>query len=305
VRHRRGAARGAAIAAVDRRRRALVAALALGPVAALAATDAREHAAGGQLQALERESGGRLGLAALDTGTRRMLRHRADERFSMASTFKLLLAAAVLARVDAGERRLDEFVNFGAADLLDHSPVTAPHAADGGLPLEVLIRAIVETSDNAAANVLLDGIGGPTALTAFARRIGDPVTRLDRREPALNSNLGGDPRDTTTPAAMVATLERLLLGSVLARASRERLLEAMRRCQTGRDRLRASLPPGWTAGDKTGTGERGAVNDLAIFWPPGRAPILVACYLSDSRRAVTELASLHARVGALAAGAFV
>lgn len=257
-----------------------------------------------QLREIERDSGGRLGLAALDTGSRRILQHRADERFSMASTFKLLLAAAVLAQVDAGERHLDDIVHYGPSDLLAHSPVTASHVAEGGLPLEVLIRAIVEASDNTAANALLDGLGGPAALTAFARKIGDQVTRLDRREPALNSNLAGDPRDTTTPAAMVATLERLLLGAVLAPASRERLLEAMRHCQTGRERLRASLPPGWTAGDKTGTGERGAVNDLAILWPPARPPLLVACYLSDSGQAVAELASRQARIGALVAEAF-
>ncbi|MBS0374440.1 MAG: class A beta-lactamase [Proteobacteria bacterium] len=289
---------------VDLRRRALVAALAVSPVAALAAGAARAGAVDGQLRSLELDSGGRLGLAVLDTGSRRTLQHRADERFSMASTFKLLLAGAVLAKVDAGERRLDEVLHYTSADLLAHSPVTAPRVSEGGLSLDLLVRAIVETSDNTAANVLLDWIGGPPALTAFARRIGDPVTRLDRREPALNSNLAGDPRDTTTPAAMVATIERLLLGRALGPASRERLLEAMRRCETGRERLRASLPPGWTAGDKTGTGERGAVNDLAILWPPGRPPILVACYLSDSRRTVTELASLHARIGALVAATF-
>jgi beta-lactamase class A len=164
-----------------------------------------------------------------------------------------------------------------------------------------MLQAMVERSDNTAANQLLRLIGGPTDYTAYLRGIGDPTTRLDRMEPELNSNLPGDERDTTTPTAMLEDMQRVLLGEVLSRGSRERLLQWMRECKTGRERLRARLPAGWEAGDKTGTGSRGAVNDLAILFPPKRQPLLVACYMTGSRAPVESLSRAHARIGALVA----
>ena len=252
-----------------------------------------------QLAQLQIGSGGRLGLAVLDTATGERIEHRAGERFAMCSTFKLMLAAAVLARVDARALKLTQRVSYSRADLLAHSPFTEAHVAAGALPLESLLRVVVEVSDNTAANLLLRLAGGPAGYTQFLRGLGDSVTRLDRTELALNSNLPGDPRDTTSPAAMLGDMQKTLLDTVLTPASRERLLDWMRNCSTGRQRLRARLPASWKAGDKTGTGERGAVNDLAIFWPPGRPPILIACYLSDSTHPVSELAAVHAQLGAL------
>lgn len=232
-----------------------------------------------QVAQLEAGTGGRLGLAVLDTATGERIEHRAGERFAMCSTFKLMLATALLARIDAGSLQPAERVPYTRSDLLPNSPLTEPHVADGTLPLEGLLRAMVEMSDNTAANLLLKLAGGPAGYTQFLRGLGDSFTRLDRVELALNSNLPGDPRDTTSPSAMLGDMQKTLLGTTLAVSSRERLLGWMRNCRTGRERLRARLPAGWKAGDKTGTGDRGAVNDLAILWPPARPPILVACYL--------------------------
>jgi beta-lactamase class A len=245
-----------------------------------AATQPAQPGADAELARIEATVGGRVGVFAVDTASGRTLAHRADERFAMCSTFKWTLAAAVLARIDRGEARLDERVPFGRADLMDHAPVAREHLGEGAMTVETMVPAIVTVSDNTAANLLLAWMGGPGALTAFYRRLGDPVTRLDRNEPALNSNEPGDVRDTTSPRAMVGLLKSVLLGDVLKAASRERLLALLQACETGKKRLRAGLPADWVVGDKTGTGEF-AVNDVAIAVPPGRAPILMAAFMSD------------------------
>jgi beta-lactamase class A len=241
--------------------------------------------------------GGRAGVFALDTGSGRTLGHGEDERFAMCSTFKWALAAAVFARVDRGEMALDERVPYGEGDLLEYAPVAREHLAAGSLTVDELARAAVTVSDNTAANLLLRRIGGPAGVTGFARGLGDTVTRLDRDEPALNDNAPGDPRDTTSPRAMVGLMKAVLCGDALARPSRERLLGLLQACETGRTRLRAGLPAGWTVGDKTGTGLRGAVNDVAIATPPGRAPVLIAAYLSDGSAEKERLEAAHAAIG--------
>jgi beta-lactamase class A len=194
----------------------------------------------------------------------------------------------VLSRVDSGELALDTKVAFGTADLLEYAPVTKSRAAEGALTVETLCAASVEASDNTAANLLLRLVGGPAGLTEYLRGLGDPATRLDRLEPDLNTNLEGDARDTTTPEAMVATMNTLLVGEALRFESRARLLDWMVGSKTGKDRLRAGLPATWRVGDKTGTCENGATNDVAIAWPPGRAPILVAAYFTGSPRSPGE-----------------
>jgi beta-lactamase class A len=253
---------------------------------------------------IEAQIGGRVGVCAIDTGSGARLSHRGDARFAMCSTFKWVLAAAVLAQHDRSGGILEQRLSFGAQDLLAHSPVTEQHLGEGALSIAALCRAVVETSDNTAANTLLKFIGGPASLTRYLRSIGDHTTRLDRTELSLNSNLPGDPRDTTTPDAMIGTMKTVLLGDALSPASREFLLTWLKNCQTGLQRLRAGLPPTWTAGDKTGTGERGATNDVAIIWPPERQPILIAAYLSDSQASVEALDAAHARIGADVAAAF-
>jgi beta-lactamase class A len=246
----------------------------------------------------------RLGVAALDTATGRSLSFDAGSRYAMCSTFKLPLAAAILHEVESGRLGLTDRIRFDEGDLLNYAPVVRANRARGSLTVERLCAAIVEVSDNSAANLLLRRIGGPAGLTAFIRRCGDRVTRLDRYEEELNSNLPGDPRDTTTPAAMLGLMQALLLGEVLAPASRARLAGWMEGATTGLRRLRAGLPPGWRAGDKTGNGANGAANDIAIAWPPGRPPILIASYISGTEVGDRARHAAHAAVARIVAGAF-
>ncbi len=276
--------------------------LLLGAITAAAPAFAFSAAPNRKLRSLaqiEATAGGRLGVFAINTGTDHKLERRADERFAMCSTFKWLLAAAILSRADRAELSLDDRVSYSRADLLEYAPVTRRYMAEGSMSVASLAEATVTVSDNTAANLLLPRVGGPSGLTEFARSLGDSVTRLDRNEPALNSNDPADPRDTTSPRAMVTLMQRLLCGDALSSSSRDRLLGWLRACETGRDRLRAGLPQNWLVGDKTGTGQRGAVNDVAIAVPPGGAPILIAVYLSEGNPALA--AATHTEVGRLVA----
>jgi beta-lactamase class A len=245
-----------------------------------------------RIVAIEQRTGGRIGVAALDTGSGKRLDYRSEERFPMCSTFKFLAAAAVLKRVDAGQEKLDRFVSYGAKYILEYAPVTKANLNDGGMTLGALCAAGIEQSDNTAGNLLLDAIGGPTGLTDFARSLGDNVTRLDRKEPELNSAISGDERDTTSPAAMCADLQGLVLGSVLSESSRRQLEDWLQHNETGALMIRAAVPKTWTVGDKTGRCGNGATNDVAILRPPGHAPILIAIYSigstssSDNRAAI-------------------
>jgi beta-lactamase class A len=240
-------------------------------------------------------AGGRLGVAALDVATGRRIGHDEHGLYAMCSSFKLPLAAAILAEVEAGRMTLDQEIAFTRADLFSNSPVVEAQLARGRLTVERLCAAAVEVSDNAAANLLLARIGGPAGMTRFFRSAGDNVTRLDRMEPALNSNIPGDPRDTTSPAAMVGLLHNILLGDRLRPASRARLIGWMEGATTGLTRLRGGLPAGWRAGDKTGTGN-GANNDVAIAWPPGRGPILIASYTDGREEDMAVRNPVHAAI---------
>jgi beta-lactamase class A len=233
--------------------------------------------------AIEAESGGRLGVAVLDTATGQVDGHRLDERFPMCSTFKWLAASLVLQRVDAGLERLDRRVVVNREVLVSNSPVSEKHVGGDGMSVAELCEAAVLVSDNAAANLLLASFGGPAAITRHARSLGDTMTRLDRTEPALNEARPGDPRDTTTPHAMTISLRSALLGNALSDASRARLVQWMEAVRTGVDRLRAGVPPDWRVADKTGTGARGSTNDVAVIWPPQRAPLVVTAYLTASQ----------------------
>jgi len=255
------------------------------------------------LRELERRNGGRLGVAMLDTASGRRVAHRGDERFAMCSTFKFLAAALVLARVDRGEERLDRRIVFSESELVTYSPATKEHAGPGGMTVETICAAAMTLSDNTAGNLMLSSFGGPEGLTAFLRGLGDPVTRLDRIETALNEGTPGDPRDTTSPAAMLATMQKIVAGDTLSATSRERLVGWMLDSKTGDKRLKAGLPAAWRVGDKTGTGGHGSANDIAVAWPPGRAPVLVTAYYTgstisdDARSAVIAEAGRIATVG--------
>ena len=238
-----------------------------------------------QLGKIERKVGGRLGVAVLREDGRSVAAHRGDERFPMCSTFKLLLAAGVLARVDKGEERLERGVAYSKDDLVTYSPVTGPRADAGSMTVSELCEAAVTQSDNTAANLLLASVGGPARLTLFLRSLGDSVTRLDRIEPHLNEAAPGDPRDTTSPGAMAATIRALLFGRALSQPSRDRLTLWLRSNRTGNERLRAGLQPGWTAGEKTGSGERGTTNDVGVLWSPRGSALVVAAFLTECSEA--------------------
>jgi beta-lactamase class A len=248
----------------------------------------------GRIAAIEQRTGARIGVAALDTASGKRLGYRSEKRFPMCSTFKFLAAAAVLKRVDAGRERLDRFLSYGAKDILEYAPVTKAHLNDGGMTLKALCAAAIEQSDNTAGNLLLDTIGGPAELTNFARSIGDQMTRLDRKEPDLNSVGPGDERDTTTPAAICSDMQRLLLADVLSESSRHQLEDWLQRNETGTFMIRAGVPKTWIVGDKTGRCGNGATNDVAIIRPPGRAPIVVAIYSIGSTASADDRAAILA-----------
>jgi beta-lactamase class A len=274
--------------------------LALRPTFSLAA-GSEEDAALARLTALERRHGGRLGVSVLDTGNGRRIAHRADERFLMCSTFKLLAVAAVLARVDRGAERLDRRIVFDQEVVLAYAPVTSHRVGAPGMTVAELCEAAITVSDNTAANLLLASLGGPAAVTAYLRGLGDGVTRLDRIEPELNVASPGDLRDTTTPNAMLADLHTLLLGNALSAVSCEQLAAWLRATSTGTKQLHAGVPAGWRVGDKTGSGTQRETNDIAIIWPPQRKPLLVTAYYAGSVVDVDERHAVLAEVGRIAA----
>jgi len=235
-----------------------------------------------QIEKIEGESGGRLGVAVIDTQTGLESGHRLDERFPLCSTFKLLAASAILKRVEEGKESLERRIRFTSDDVVAYSPKTKQHIGGGGMPLSDICEAALTLSDNTAGNLMLASLGGPAGVTAFARSIGDTVSRLDRMETALNEALPGDVRDTTSPRAMAHDIQNLVLGPVLSDASKATLTAWLRANKTSDKRFRAAVPKDWIVGDKTGSGDRGSTNDVGVVWPPARKPLIVAVYLTDT-----------------------
>ncbi len=281
----------------------IAATAAAGPARA-AEVDDRVKTANDRLAGIEAREGGRLGVAVLDSGGGPGLAHRAGERFAMCSTFKLMASAAVLKRVDAGEERLDRIVSYGPGDLLEYAPVAKSHVADGGMTIASLCAAAIDWSDNTAANLILDTIGGPAGWTAFMRSLGDGVSRLDRNEPTLNTAVPGDERDTTTPLSMGESVKKALLGDILSETSRAQLEAWLVADKVGDKRLRAGLPQSWGIGDKTGSGDHGTANVLAIIRPPGRAPLIAAVYLTQSDAPMEARNAVHKEIGGIIAETF-
>ncbi|WP_435872135.1 class A beta-lactamase [Microbispora rosea] len=226
-----------------------------------------------QFAALERKHGARLGVYVLETGTGASLAYRADERFAFCSTFKALAAAAVLHQNPVSH--LGKRVTYTGADVNSISPITKDHIATG-MTIRQLCDAAIRYSDGTAGNLLMRDIGGPARLTAYLRRLGDTVSRMDNYEPELNRDRPRDPRDTTTPRAIAADYQKLVLGEALSAGKRALLKDWLVRNTTGAKRVRAGLPKGWTVADKTGTGDYGRANDIAIVWPPHAAPLVMA-----------------------------
>jgi len=257
--------------------------LASAKTSASAPTGSLDDWASSRFQAIEKASGGLLGVFIQDTATDRSWGHRTDERFLMCSTFKLQATARVLDRVARGEERLDRVIAFGKADLAGYSPITEKAVGRGSMTLGELCQATMTHSDNTAANLILASYGGPASLTAWMRSLGDDVTRSDRTEPALNEFDATGQFDTTTPRAAAGSLRAVTLGNALPPQQRELLVGWMRANTTGGRRLKAGLPAGWTLGDKTGTSDD-CTNDIAVVWPTGgRAPVVVTSYIGRSR----------------------
>jgi beta-lactamase class A len=251
---------------------------------------------------IEETSGGRLGVALFDTENGMQTGHRAEERFPMCSTSKLLSVAAILKRIDTGKLAWDKHIRITVSDLVTYSPVTELHVDDGLSVLE-LCEAALTVSDNTAANLLLNELGGPAAVTSFARTLGDQTTRLDRIEPELNEAEPGDPRDTTSPLAIASNLRAITRAGILNDISAGRLIGWLLANKTGDARLRAGFPTNWRAGEKTGTGGNGTTNDVGIFWPPGRSAIYLSAYLTETSAPAPEREATLAAVARAVADA--
>lgn len=273
-----------------------MAALMARPTGALAVT--RRFDAAARLRSLE-VGQARLGVTFLDTATGEASGNRMEEHFAMCSTFKLAMVAACLREADQGRLDLAQVLTYSEADLLPWAPVTRKNLADGGMSIAALAQAAQEVSDGVAANLLVKRLGGPAAVTAKFREMGDTETRLDRYEPDLGLVLSADLRDTTTPSAMAHLVGRITTGDLLQASSRELLLRWMQDTDTGRNRLRAGLPAGWRSGNKTGTGRAegttNKVNDVAITFPPDRPPIIIAAYF-DSGEYTAQVERRHEEV---------
>jgi beta-lactamase class A len=272
---------------IDRSRRRILTSLAALPLLGCSLGIATESdptpLALAQLAELEKSLNGRLGLFAWDTGTGRQLRYHADDAFPFCSTFKVLLVGAILAQEVVSPGLLQQSIQLRPADLVTYSPITEKHR-DEDVTIAALCAAALQYSDNTAANLLIKQLGGPEAVTAFARRLGDQHFRLDRWETDLNSAIPGDRRDTTTPAAMGQDLHSLLLGKALPASQQTQLRQWLLGNTTGNKRIKAAAPGDWLVGDKTGTGSYGSTNDVAILWPPQREPIVLAIYATRTNK---------------------
>lgn len=249
------------------------------------------------LAQLEIQSHGRLGVSAINTANQLRIDYHADQRFPLCSTYKLVAVAAVLAQSMRNLNLLQQRIQYSMQQVkeADYAPITVQHV-DTGMTVSELCAACISYSDNAAGNLLVQLLGGPTAVTQFARRIGDQMFRLDRWEPGLNTALPNDERDTSTPAAMANTLQQLLVGHILAPTQRDLLVYWLKNNTTGNARIRAGIPANWIVGDKTGTGAYGSTHDIGIVWPPQQAPIIMAIYFTHPEQTAKPHDALIASV---------
>ncbi|MEU5268937.1 class A beta-lactamase [Streptomyces hygroscopicus] len=237
-------------------------------------SDAAGKAFTGAFKKLEHAYDARLGVYAIDTGTGREVAYRDGERFAYASTFKALAAGAVLRKYSLSG--LDRVIRYAKDDLVDYSPVTEKHVKTG-MTLGALCDAAVRYSDNTAANLLFDVLGGPKGLDAMLEKMGDDVIQMENEEPELSRWVPGETHDTSTPRAMAEDLRAFVLGDALGKPERAQLTKWLRTNTTGDELIRAGVPKGWVVGDKTGNGSYyGARNDIAVVWPPDSAPIVLA-----------------------------
>jgi beta-lactamase class A len=268
------------------RRRLLLAAVSM-PIATIWTSWATKGddavAAQAQLAKLEQTLAGRLGVFALNTANGKQLNYRGDEYFPMCSTFKVILASAILKRSTQIDGLMQQRIKYQQSNLVTYSPITERYVKDG-MTVDALCAAALQYSDNTASNLLMKILGGPGAVTTFARSIGDRQFRLDRWETALNSSIPGDRRDTSTPNAMGLSLQRLAFGDALEPRLQLQLRVWLQGNTTGAARIRAGVPADWQVGDKTGTGDYGTANDIGLLWPPRRSPVVVAIYTTQGEK---------------------
>ncbi|MFF2847954.1 class A beta-lactamase [Streptomyces sp. NPDC058001] len=267
------------------------------PTAAVASASAKTPT---EFRDLEREFDARLGVYAIDTGSRRTVTYRSDERFAYCSTHKALSAAAVLKQNSLAG--LDEVVHYTRDDLVTHSPITEKYV-DTGMTLRALCDAAIRYSDNTAANLLFAELGGPKEFQAALAALGDRVTRADRLETDLNEAVPGDRRDTSTPRALAADLREYTLGHTLCADKKALLIDWLKRNTTGDNLIRAGVPADWQVGDKTGGGGYGTRNDIAVAWPPHGAPVIIAILSSRDTRDAEYDDKLIARAAQLVVAA--
>jgi beta-lactamase class A len=236
-----------------------------------------------KLAELEASSEGRLGVAAIDTSNNELISYRAEERFPLCSTAKLITVAAILKQSMSDHKLLQERLSYSKNDLVFWSPITSEHVADG-MSIAQLCEATITASDNAGMNLLTKKLGGPSAVNNFAASMGDPNFQLNRKEPEMSSAIPGDFQDTATPLGMEKNLQQLTLGNVLAPAQRQQLQTWLKNNTTGNHRIRAGVPLNWVVADKTGSGGYGTTNDIAVIWPPKCPPIVVALYFTQNKK---------------------
>ena len=270
------------------------------PVVGAASEDRIVNAA----RKIEARLNARVGLAIYDTGSDHKWLYNADQRFPMASTFKVMACAALLARTDAGADSLDRQIEISADDLVAWSPETEAWAGETA-SLHQLCKAAMGMSDNTAANMVLEAIGGPAGFTAFMHSLGDQTTRLDRWETELNEAIPDDPRDTTSPAAMASSLQKLLLGDRLSDSARQQLTDWLVGNEVGGPLLRAGIPDHWRIGDRTGAGGYGTRGVVAIMWPRQHAPLIAAIYITETEASMDDRNSAIAELGRVLAGLII
>lgn len=249
------------------------------------------------IRAIEGKLDARIGVAVNILASDMSWEYRSDERFPLSSTFKPIACAALLHRVDAGQDNLERKVYYAEEELVTYSPVTQNRWRPAGMTLSELCEATITVSDNTAGNLILEAIGGPAAVTGFARVAGDELTRLDRWETALNEAMPGDVRDSTTPAAMAYLLETLLFGDLLTVDSRNRLKDWLEGNKVGDALLRAGIPRDWEIGDKTGAGGYGSRSVAAVMWPPNGDPVIATVYITETDSSFDERNAAIADIG--------
>ena len=252
------------------------------------------------LQAVQAEESAlqaRIGMAVIDTGSDSTWHYRGDERFPLNSTHKTFTCAALLAKADKQTLLLNQEVSITNEMLVSYSPITEKSLAPDTITFDRLCQAAVSYSDNTAANLAFDVIGGSAGFNAFMRSLGDAQTRLDRKEPELNEATPGDLRDTTTPIAITQSLKKVLLDDGLPASAQATLKQWMLDDQVAGALLRATLPADWKIADKTGAGGHGSRSIIAVIWPPAKKPLVVGIYITQTKAPMTESNQAIARIG--------